>query len=220
MAIKGKKKGKSAPRRPAGAPRSIQRATQQEAWHSKSSVRLAIGIAAAIILVVVLVLVNNSRDETTALERRQEVIETFTGETQALLQKLSPTATEMVSSSANSKSLARDAARWDRTLTQTQEEVTTTVAATPPELDAANRLIFQAVLQYVAAAKTYALVPEADGELRAKIQERAGAQVAAADGTWLAAISILDQQRTDVELSPTGLRAPSAAAPAPPPTGG
>ena len=126
----------------------------------------------------------------------------------------------MVSSSADSKTLARDAARWDRTLTQAQEEVTTTVAATPPELDAANRLIFQAVLQYVAAAKTYALVPEADGKLKDKIQERAGAQVAAADGTWLAAISVLDQQRTDVELSPTGLRAPSAIEPAPSPTGG
>ena len=220
MAIKGKKKKARSARRPAGAPRAIQQTPQEQAWHARSSVRVGIGIAAAVILIVVLVLVNNARDETRALERRQEVIETFTGETAALLQQRSPTASEMVSSSADSKTLARDAARWDRTLTQLQEEVTTTVAATPPELDTANRLIFQSVLQYVAAAKTYALVPQADGKLADRIQERAGAQVAAADGTWLAGIAVLDQQRTEVDLSPTGSRAPSAIDAVPSPPGG
>jgi hypothetical protein len=173
-------------------------------------------------LILVPVFVSRSNDDDAALERRQDRIEAFTGEVLALLQKVSPPASEMVAATQNSKSLKKDARRWDRLLAQVQQEATATVQSAPPELDAANRLIFQAILQYVAAAKTYQLVPRSDGGLRADIHERAAAQVAAADGTWTAGVAVLDEKRTDAKLDPSAIRAPSQVvlAPTPTPTGG
>ena len=222
MAIKGKKKkGRSTARRPAGAPRTIARGPHKEPWHSKPGVRVAIGVVAALIFVVIAVMVNASGNRAERLERRQEAVDTFTGEIQALLQRISPTAAEMVAATPDTKDLAAEAKRWDRALTTVQEEMGPTVAAAPPELDIANRLIFQSVLQYIAAAKTYALVPDAKGGMQAKVLERARAQVAAADGTWAAGVAVLDDERIDLELSASGIRAPSEVTPpAPSPSGG
>jgi hypothetical protein len=222
MAIKGKKKKqRSGPRRPAGAPRALQSATRPEPWHAKPGVRIGIALGAAFVLILVTALVMRSGDGEGGSERRRDGIERFTGDVQALLQRVSPTAAEMVAATPDMKNLDGAARRWDETLTQVQEDMATVVASAPPELDAANRLVFQSVLQYIAAAKTYVLVPDAKGKMGAKIAERASAQVAAAEGTWLAAVSVIDQERSDAGLSVSGLRAPSqVAAPAPTPTGG
>lgn len=222
MAIKGKrKKARSSARRPPGAPRTIQRAPRPQPWYSKPGIRVGLAIAAVIVAVVVFALVRGSGDRAERLERRQEALADFTGDLQALLQRISPTASEMSTATPDTKDLPAAARRWDRSLTQIQQDMTDTVAEAPPEADTANRLIFQSVLQYLAAAKTYALVPDAKGGLEAKIAERAGAQVAAADGTWAAAIAVLDEHRTDAELSASGLRPPSQVAPpAPSPSGG
>ena len=221
MALKGKRKSRSRGKRPAGAPRTIQRATQlHRPWYATTGARIGGVALLALVAIVVIAIANRSGDEGAALEKRRDAIERFTGDTLALLQKLSPAASEMVSSDPDSKKLADDAARWDEALTKVQTEMTQTVASAPPEVDVANRLIFQAVLQYIAAAKTYQLVPDTEGKLRDRIYERAGAQVAAADGTWQGAISVLDQERRDAGLDPSQIRVPSAVTVAPTPTGG
>ena len=223
MAIKGKKKKKAASsaRRPPGAPRTIQSVARKEPWHARPGVRVAVGVAAAILLITVVLLVKRSGDEADRLAERQEAIETFTKDTQALFQRISPTAAEMGAATPKLKTLEADARRWDRTLTGVQEDLSSFVASAPPELDSANRLIFQSVLQYIAAAKTFALVPEAEGALANQIEERASAQVSAADGTWSGGIAVLDEVRIDAELSASGLPPPSAVPPpAPSPSGG
>lgn len=218
------KRGRRPPSRVRGAPRTVQTRTaaRREPWYRRNEIRVAIAVAAAILLIVVLVLVDRSRDAAAALERRQEGIESFTGNTMALLQDLSGPTSEMVTASADSKSLQADARRWDRVLSGVQQEATAKLQAAPAELDTANRLIFQSILQYIAAAKTYQLVPDADRKLAAEILERATAQVSAADGTWTAGIAVLDEERREADLDPSAIRAPSqvAPAPSPSPTGG
>ena len=217
------KKGRSAARRVPGAPRTIHKgAGYQEPWFRRRGFQIGVAAGLIVMLVMAIVLVARSRGEDAELERRQQAVEDFTGETLTLLQKLSPSASEMLTTTVTSKTLKADARRWDKTLTQVQQEAATAFADAPFELDATNRLVFQSVLEYIAAAKTYQLVTEAKGDLKAKILERAAAQVAAADGTWTAGIVVLDQERQEVDLDPSGLRAPSevAAAPTPAPTGG
>jgi hypothetical protein len=78
-------------------------------------------------------------------------------------------------------------------------------------------LIFQAILQYAAAAETYKLIPDAPKSLQEDLLARATAQVVAADGSWESGVEALNAARDEAELQPVNLRAPSAAAD---PTGG
>ncbi len=167
-----------------------------------------VGLVVLLLLAVALV-VKNSRDEAEALASRQDTIEDFTDDVNSLLQGISPVTSEMVTANADTKKLADKADTWGRVLQEAQTELTATGAAASPELDLVNRMLFQAVLQYSAAAETFKLIPDAQGKLRASILERATAQVAAADGTWESAIGLLDRQRIEAELDPSRLRVPS-----------
>lgn len=213
MAIKGKKKRKSrqVSRRPAAAPRPVVGGGRKPPWYRTTQGRVIAGVVAALVFIAVLVVVKNRQDDQKALEKKQDAIETFTGDVEALLQTISPPATEMLAAKANAKSLEKDAARWAKVFKDAQEELSASVAAAPPDVDVANRLIFQAVLQYEAAAETYKLLPEATGKLVDKLAERASAQVTAADGTWSGAVAALDEEREEVDLDPSDLRVPSAA---------
>ncbi|HWL65528.1 MAG TPA: hypothetical protein VNP73_06090 [Actinomycetota bacterium] len=219
MAIKGKKrKPRQRSRRPGAPPRPSVASGRSTPWYQTTVGRIAAAATLLVILGVALFMINNARDDQRALERRQAAMEEFTGVIEVLLQKVGPPASEMVTAAADSKNLQQDAERWEGVLSEAQTDLTTQTAEAPFEVDVANRLIFQAIAQYRAAAATFALVPEADEKLGKKILERAQADLAAADGTWSAAVAALDAEREDVDLRASGIRAPST--PATPPGGG
>ena len=173
---------------------------------------MASGLAVAVLLIAGLLWFKTARDDQKALERRQESIERVTNDLEALLQRISPSAVDMIGAQPETKSLAKDAAVWTKTFKKAQTEMTSVIADAPSEVDLANRVMFQAVLQYVAAAETFTLVPDAPKELREKIIARAAAQVTAADGTWSSGVEFLNEKRVAAELDPAVIRAPSSAA--------
>ena len=213
MAIKGKKKRKSRQpsRRPAAAPRPVVTTGRQIPWYRTSRGRAIAAVVAVVLLIVGGVVFKNRSDDQEALAKDQEKIEGFTGDTEALLQSISPSATEMVAAKPESKDLAKDAKRWIGVFEDARDGLTDSLTRSPLIVDVSNRLIYQSVLQYIAAAETYKLVPEASGDLRDDLAERAKAQVTAADGTWEGAVAALDEQREEADLDPSGLRVPSAA---------
>ncbi|HYI44616.1 MAG TPA: hypothetical protein VE174_04040 [Actinomycetota bacterium] len=213
MAIKGKKKKRSRQpsRRPASAPRPVSGAGRKPPWYQTAGGRAAAGIAIGVLLIAGLVWFKTSRDDQKALERRQESLESATGDVQALLQQISPSAARMITAQPDNKDLAKDVGIWTKTFTDAQTEMTGTISEAPPEVDLANRMLFQAVLQYVAAAETYKLIPDAPENLQDELLERAGAQVTAADGSWASGVEILNSERSDVGLDPVPIRNPTTA---------
>jgi hypothetical protein len=153
----------------------------------------------------------DSKQDAKALDQRKTEIESFTGDTQSLLQKISPDATEMVGARPDAKALEKDVDRWAKTFSDAQKDLTGTIATAPKDVEIANRLIFQAVLQYAAAAETFKLIPDAPEKLQTKILERATAQVVSADGSWSTGVEALNAARAEVGLEAIALRAPSAA---------
>ena len=164
-----------------------------------------------VVIILALVWFKGFRDDRRTLERQQNAIEDFTGEAEVLLQDLSPPATEMAGATTDMKKLAGKAKQWAKAFGEAQAELAAKNASAPRELDITSRLIFQSVLQYVAAAETFKLIPAAPKKLQEDLLARATAQVTAADGTWAAGVETLNEVRDRVDLDPISLRAPSAA---------
>jgi hypothetical protein len=164
-----------------------------------------------VLLIAGLIWFKTSRDDQKALERKQEALESATGDVQALLQQISPSAAKMITAQPDAKNLAKDADIWVKTFTDAQTDMTGTIAQAPPEVDLANRVLFQAVLQYVAAAETYKLIPDAPKDLQDKLLARATAQVTAADGSWASGVEILNSERSDAGLDAVPIRNPTTA---------
>jgi hypothetical protein len=224
MALKGKSKSRrGSSRRPAGAPRMIASQRRRVPWWRTRAARIWFAIAGLAILLIVLWLVKNSRDEAAAMERKQDAVEEFTSQISTLQQSVAPPAGQMITATADTPNLAAEAERWSQAFDSARADLTEATRTTPAGLDVAHRLFFQAILQYTAAAETYALVADLDGNLQDRALERANAQVSAADGVWQSAVAILDEQRTRAELSVSRFTVPTtggiSAQPTPTPPG-
>jgi hypothetical protein len=216
MAVKGKKKkssrGSQARRRPAAAPRPVLQSRSRVAWY-----RTPIGIIISVILSLTLIglviwSVTSSRSETARLEERQNELEDYTSQLRALVQTLTPAATEMgAAGSLPPDEMADNVTEWNRTFGDAQ----TTLAQTqPPEdLRPLNQLLLQSILLYVSSAETYELVPDLEGTARRNIITQANVQWTSGNNVFASAIALLDQELEDADLRPSGLRAPGAGAP-------
>jgi hypothetical protein len=167
------------------------------------------------ILLLVLWLVKNSRDTAAALEQKQETLEEFTSEISTLQQSVAPPAAEMVVATVDTPNLKAETNRWIKAFSAARDDFTQENLTAPSGLDVGHRMFFQSVLQYIAAAETYKLAADLEGDLQSRAIERANAQVAASDGIWQSAITLLDQERQEAELGASGLTSPSAGGVAP-----
>ena len=95
----------------------------------RPGVALAAGIAIGVLLIAGLIWFKTSSDDRKALERKQESLESATGDVQALLQQISPSAAKMITAQPDAKNLAKDAEIWAKTFTEAQTEMTGTISA-------------------------------------------------------------------------------------------
>lgn len=223
MAIKGKKKnrGSQGVRRPAQAPRPAYAPRARTPFYKTRDGLIMIGILAAVALGTIIWLIGSARAEAKELEDRQAQLETYDDQIAGVLQQATPVAQEMGSVSAlpadkeGFEDLAADSERW---ITDLQQFQTLTSQVFPaPEVESVNELFNQALSLYVASAQTFALVPDAEGDLQASIHARAVAQRDAAAGVWTSAIAVLDTLRSNAEMSASGLRPPTGATQVPDP---
>ena len=222
MAIKGKKKsqqrGSQARRRPAQAPRPVTSRGTQKRWYQTTAGQSIAGIGILIAIVVGLVLWNNARTANEERELQQQSLENFTDQMKALLQTVTPPATELSGSTLTPgdqipEGLKEDAEGWRDAFTAAQ-----TQASQFPPADGtatAQQLVGQALSLYRGAAEVMIQAAEADEETATALAAVATSQVASADAVWLAAVDVLDDARDEADLNASGVRAPSEA----PPTG-
>ena len=189
-------------------------------WYKTTAGQSIAAIATLILLVVVLVVVNNSRDAAAEKEQTQEVLENYTDQVRALLQRITPPASEMSTApTAPPEDLKDKAEEWSTTFTAAQTEVSQ--FASPPEAGSSRDLFLEAMRLFAAAGETMAVAADLEGEQQTRLLTTAGGQVTSASGVWDAAVAVLDDARDEADLSASGIRpptmAPGAAAPTPAP---
>ena len=223
MAIKGKKKnrGSQGVRRPAEAPRPAYAPRARTPFYKTRDGMILLGILGLVALGTIVWLIGSARNEAKELEARQAQLETYNDQIEGVLQQATPVAQDMGSVQAPpadaeaADDLAADSERWIADLQQSQTQVSQIFPA--PEVESINELFNEALSLYVAAAQTFALVPDAEGDLQSNIHARALAQRDTAAAVWASAIDVLDTLRSSAELSASGLRPPVSASQVPDP---
>lgn len=231
MAIKGKRKSqkKTKPSRPrpvssARAPRS---AAPQQPFYRTFEGQLAAIIVALVVAGFVMFTIAADRADDAEQAGRADEFEAYTSEVEGLLTPVNQTVQEMSGAPFNAEDTAAIAAlednakRWVQDLEGAGALVSAVVP--PPELASVNRILTQAFRIYSSAAKTYGLVPDAEGKLQRDLIERASEQRTIANEVMVSAISALDLARADMGMDPSELQAPGAlppiaATPAPDPS--
>jgi hypothetical protein len=226
MALKGKRKsqsrGSQGRRRPAGAPRPVVSPRGPRRWYRSPAGRAVAAIIAVALLGGVVAAVVGARSGAAELEQRQDALRSFTGEVRVALQSIRVATGDMSEAPVTAsdpralEGLRASAEGWARTLQEAQGNL---VGLTPaPGANSAQRLFVQSTQLYAGAAKTYALVPRIEGDLRDGLLTRAAEQRDLAAGIWEEATRLLDLERNEADLGPSALSSPSVPAAAAPPT--
>jgi hypothetical protein len=218
MAIKGKKKsrGSQARRRPAAAPRPVISGGRRAAWYKTPGGRISLVLGILIVGIVGFVLWNNAQKNAERIDNRQEALDTYTGKVRALLQTATPPAAAMqgILPTAKDKALdkiGKDASGWIKSLEKAGIEASS--LAPPPAVQTSGQLFGESIQLYLTAARTYRTAADIDEEgPRQQILQRAAEARDRASSIWTTAVSLLDQERSDAELDPAGLRVPSSPA--------
>jgi hypothetical protein len=105
------------------------------------------------------------------------------------------------------RELASRAASWTKSIVVPQKELGGLPA--PPGLQTAHDLFLESAELYLAAAKTYSLAAHVDGDVSARVLARAAEQRDHGGRLWQSATTLLDEQRAESELEPSGLLPPS-----------
>ena len=218
MAIKGKKKsqqrGSQGVRRPAAAPRpavSTARRGKTPFYKTRDGM-LILGIFVLVFLGVIAWLIGSARERQNELEASRTAIRQYTDQAEAALTQADTTIREMVSLAGPIddaiETLEEDPAKWVTELQQVQGSLAQLLPAS--ELIEVNQLFNEALALYGAAADTFALVPEARGDLQEQIFTRAAVQRDTASAIFETAIGVLNRIRTDKDLPAAGILPPAA----------
>jgi hypothetical protein len=212
MAIKGKKKsqsrGSQARRKPAQAPRAIATARRRTPWWKTPGWASILGIALIISIGVVIWAISNAKSNADDLKKRQETVNTYTGQIRAVVTKYSGAAGALggVNPAQPPKDLAKSAKEWSAQFSSAQQEMAGLVP--PSDLTGPNTIFLQSFSLYQTAADTYALAATSDTKTRNELLSRAASITGSATTIFQSAIDVLDQLRDQLDLSPSGLRAP------------
>jgi hypothetical protein len=215
MAIKGKKKpakrGSQARRRPVSAPRPVA-PVRKPPWYRTTQGLVAAGAGAIIIVIVALWAIANARSDAAELEDRQGALRTYTDGIRGFIETVNGPASEMTGAARLSDGgLARRAKAWTKAFTGAQAQLSQLVPAAGTE--STNRLIQNSFFLYSSAAQTFSLVPDVEGKDKDKLTTQGTTQLVAAGGVFTEAITLLDDARSEAELSASGLSAPGRAPP-------
>jgi hypothetical protein len=220
MALKGKRKsgsrGSQGRKRPATAPRPVPAPGRRLPWYHTNGGRLAIGVGIALVVGVVWWAIATAQANADRLEARQETLQEYTGQIRAVSQAITQPAGDMAAvapepDEAAVQGLADSSARWAKAFTDAQ---TTLIESFPANqtLQRTNSLFQQSLQLYDSAARTYGLVPRAEGKLRTELIARAAAQRDQAAAIWASAVAIVDAARASAEMDASGIPAPGSEA--------
>jgi hypothetical protein len=216
MAVKGKKKkanrGSQARRRPASAPRPTFQPRTRTVWYKTPGGRIVAILFGLLLVGLIVWSVTSSRSEAAQLEQRQEELEDYTQRVRALIQNLTPAATEM--GNAAQLPVGQIEKRVDSWNSNFGEAQTTLSQTQPPEdLQPLSQLLLQSILLYVSSAETYELVPGLEADARRDVVTQATVSWTGANNVFASAIALLDDERAEAELRASGLRPPGSGAP-------
>ena len=223
MALKGKKKsrvrGSQARKRPAAAPRPSYGTREKPRWYQTTQ-GLVIGfLVTAALIIFVWWFVADSRNESQAREATREQLQTFSSDLRGLFQNLAPIASELEGAGTLE---IKDVPATTKELKNQLADVQTTVSqvAPPEDLTAATALLSQAMLLYAQSIEQFELLPDLEGATRDEVSAKATASYQAANNIFVAVIELLDKERSEVDLAPSGLASPGSQATISEPTPG
>lgn len=215
MALKGKKKsrvrGSQARRRPAAAPRPSYGTHEKPRWYQTTQGLVIAFLVTAALIIFVWWFVADSRSESQAREATRDQLQTFSSDLRALFQNLAPIASELEGAGTLKP---EELPERTKELKNQLGEVQTTVSqvAPPAELTAATGLLSQAMLLYGQSIEQFELVPDLEGATRDEVSAKATASFQAANNIFVAVIELLDKERSEVDLAPSGLTSPGSRA--------
>jgi hypothetical protein len=220
MALKGKKKsrarGSQARRRPAAAPRPTHGGRDKPRWY-QTTAGLVIGFLAAMVLIIfVWWFVADSRSDTKAREDQEAALQTFTTDLRTVISNLTPLTSELATATGlDDKELADKTDAWNEQLSSVQTSLAELSA--PRDLAALGGIISQSTLLYGQAIDGYGSLPDLEGQARKTVSASATSSFNAANNLFSVAIQLLDQARSEADMSASGLTAPASEPPAPTP---
>jgi uncharacterized membrane protein YgcG len=218
MAIKGKKKsqsrGSQARRRPAAAPRTLGPGRRRGPWYRTPQGRAGIIAGLVVIAAVIAGFVVNARSDAARLEDRQEAMEEYTGSVRAVLQTLTPAASDMLTTPTDAGDFAglarlpRRAKGWSDTINSAIDDL---VALQPPARAVLVQSFFEQSTQlYLNTARVFALMADQPDKTRGELLAEATTMRDQANTLWVNAVALLDEYRAGLDMDPSGLRAPQA----------
>jgi hypothetical protein len=222
MAIKGKKKsqtrGSQARRRPATAPRVVTSRQAHVPWYQTSGGRVVAAIVVVLLLAGVGIAIAQMNASGNRRERRQEALDEYTGDIRDIALAADPAAARMQQLLAKPpgddeqqlKDLRKQAEDWVGTFTGARPEPE---LKPPAGLSSLSALFGRSIDAYASAATTYQLAAKATDDDRAGLLTLATQQQQIAAGVWVSAVEVLDQERVDAGLQPSGIKTPGLATP-------
>jgi type II secretory pathway pseudopilin PulG len=224
MAIKGKRKSQKKPRsaavarpRPVPGARAAASRGKRVPFYKTFRGQLATIIVVLIAIGAVMWFVSDRSSDSKALEAKQERLSAFTSEIRGYLQGSDQAIREMAGAPFNTQDeallegLAASSKSW---VTAFQEAGAIAAALQGPEgLQPATRVFVQSLQAYTSAARTYGMVPQAEGKLQEELLARAGEQRQTANELVAAMISMIDQERAAADMRASGLPVPASLPP-------
>ncbi|HWC14467.1 MAG TPA: hypothetical protein VG929_07720 [Actinomycetota bacterium] len=221
MAIKGKRKPRSrsgAPRRRPAAARPVPVSTAATPWYRTMRGQLALIVAGLALVGIGMWFVSARSSATAEQSARQDELTAYTREVADLVSQAQQPVREMhgaAFNTANPEAIAAldgSAPEWGDAL---ERLAALSQNLQPPQgLERSATVIQQALLGYRTAARTYELVPgEAENKRQQALIDRATEQRDQAGAVLIASLGMLDDERAEVDMDPSGIQAPSTMTP-------
>ncbi len=194
------------------APRPVTGKTQKPPWYKTTAGQTLAAISAMVLVLLIVMLVNNARTASQEREATERSFKAYTDQVRGVLQSITDPASQMAAAIQNPPEDLRATARgWSEDLVAAQAQVGQLAA--PEGASASSELFAQSMNLFRSAADTFATAAGLEGRQRSALLAAAAAQVASASQVWDAAVTVLDEAREANDLSPSGLRSPTAGPP-------
>ena len=224
MAIKGKRKSQKKARstaaarpRPVGGARPVAPRGKRVPFYRTFQGQLTTIVIALVLVGVAMWFFSDRSSDSKRLAERQDALAAYTSEVRGHLQDTNQAIREMAGApfNTNDESQLEGLEELSKSWVDSFQAAGALAAALtgPDSLQPATRVLVQSFQAYTSAARTYALVPKAEGSLRQDLLDRAGETRAAANELVAAALQILDQERSEADMDGSGIAAPSTLPP-------
>lgn len=179
------------------------------------------GLLLAVGLGVIIWAIASARENAAETADQRTAVEDYTAQVRVLVQQVTAPVGEMAAAPVTEDDPAiedlRDSAkRWAEALTQSQAQLGGLVGTAG--LQGATDVFQQSLLLYLSAADTYKKVPKLHGKAFGLVLDKANELRDRATGVFESGLAVMEAERQDLGLDPSGLIAPGGPVPQPQPT--